>query len=503
MEQSATTIGMRVVWAVGIAALMTVPPIRHVFIYNAVPLIIVCLLLFAARKRLPFGVVFAGVMLLCLLVHLHNILSFGIHTGVDSEGYIFWAGTFAGGRGFPEMIYRPPGYPFFLGVIFSMFNLSLDAAVWIQHLLLLSCVPLVFVLARQWHFDRFTALGAALLFGLNSLSMQMARYIMSEALFMFGLCVLALFLTAFARRPGIALAAGCGLWAAAVQHVRQLVLPFLICAQGLVLGLHKRESVKPVVVSLGLFLASLVPWSLHNYVHYDSFSLSEHFGVNIFTKATSYDLIDTSAAYFAELRRPYGDVLRDMQLSPGERDRAPEDDWVLNRMPHVMLETLVQRGYGYGEASNLLARASLASFAHRPLKYAASIVPAFTTLLFRHREMYPSVDEIFPAIDIIEGKGIVFRLLRGVVYADGWILVAGILMCMVMWRQDPVKIAPFCIVLAGYGLTAAVHVGFTRYAVPWIPIKAICVAWVVTSAARVLANTGFRVQRKILGHTSV
>lgn len=498
MEQSATTIRKRVAWAIAIAAPMAVPTMRHVFIYNAVPLIIVCLLLLSARKRLPFGVVFAGVVLLCALVHLHNILSFGIHTGVDSEGYIFWGSTFAGGWGFPGMIYRPPGYAFFLGVVFSVFDLSLGTAVWIQHLLLLACVPMVFALARQWHFDRFTALCAALLLGLNSLSMQMARYIMSEALFMFGLCVLAVFLTRMARCPGLLLSVGCGLWAAAVQHVRQLVLPFFLCAQGVVLAVNKRSAVRSVVVSVGLFLVLLVPWSLHNYIHFESFALSEHFGVNIFTKATSYNLIDTSAAYFTELRRPYANVLRDMDLSPGDRGQAPEDDWEINRMPHVVLDTLVQRGYGYGEASDLLARVSLASFARRPAHYVASIVPAFMTLLFRHREMYPSVDEIFPAAGILQSNGILFRLVRGLVYADGWILVAGILMCLAACRQDPVKITPFCIVLGGYALTAAVHVGFTRYAIPWIPMKMICVAWVVSSAARGISEAACRVRRKHL-----
>ncbi|MFH1725975.1 MAG: tetratricopeptide repeat protein [Elusimicrobiota bacterium] len=109
----------------------------------------------AARQALldrprPFGL--AGVFLTALvlrLIFLHqfNQSPFGDHLHIDAAAYDRWGWAIAQGDWLGKgAFYQSPLYPYFLGLVYSVFGHSLRAVQWIQVLLgSFSCVLLYFV----------------------------------------------------------------------------------------------------------------------------------------------------------------------------------------------------------------------------------------------------------------------------------------------------------------------------------------------------------------------
>lgn len=465
-----------------------IPPLRHAFVYNFIPLAVLCALVICACNKFSTRHTVVGILMFAAVLHGLHILVHGVDLGFDSGEYIEYARAFAAGEGFPGMIYRPPGYPFFVGTIFTISGNSLTAVVIIQHALVLATTALLYRLCRLWRFDRKTAACAMMIFTCSSLPMQMAAQIMSETLFMFGTCLTAVLCSHLLRRPTAANALWASLWAGAVQHIRQLILPFYLMIQILHIAVHRRRAIKNVALGLCIFFLTTVAWSFRNSRHFDTFSLSEHLGANIFTKATAYGIIDTGAQYFSHLRTPYRHILTDLDISYEDPVTAPENNWRHIEIPHVMYDTLRARGYSYTRISDMLTTASLRSFLDRPQRYCTGVYDAFRTLLWQHHDLYPDINHTFAGIGSrIPDNTVIRRMIRGSVYTGGWVFVAALLfLCRYpgKWRT---YFIPCAVVCTAYGITALIQVGFTRYTTPWTPYISICSAMLCSHSLRFFA----------------
>ena len=100
-------------------------------------------------------------------------------------GFLFDADA---GRALPQIHWWPPGYPVFLGAIYSLFGANHRAAVWVHVALgTLVCV-FVYRLARRF-MDEFTARVAALLVAVNPTFVFLTNQLASENLYLFWLAL--------------------------------------------------------------------------------------------------------------------------------------------------------------------------------------------------------------------------------------------------------------------------------------------------------------------------
>jgi hypothetical protein len=331
------------------------------------------------------------------------------------------------------------------------------------------------------------------MFAANAFVMQACSFIMTEILFMF--CALLCFV-AFVKvydHPRVWTAAAAGAAAAGVAHVREMILPFLLAAVTAVLLRWRRKGVAPAAVAVGLYLLLLVPWSVRNYIRFDRFALSAHFGVNVYTKARSFNLEDRSNAAFAAIAPILANVHADLGVPVNGAESAPEDDWAFNRVPHALIDSMIRyHGYDYSQASDLMADIAMASFIARPVRYVAAVFSSFHALLFEHHDLYPEPRLIAPAPPWLAGGAAARKLATGVTYLPGALIALFPLVAAASRRRADWM--PFAVVCGAYVMTAAVQIGFTRYTIPWTPFAALCAAYVMSAQADAARN-GWRAAR--------
>jgi hypothetical protein len=240
---------------------------------------------------------------------------------------------------------------------------------------------------------------------------------------------------------------------------------------------------KAVAVALLCFLAGGVPWSIRNYRDFGHFGLSAHLGVNIFTKAVMHDLIDTECVEYRKISLPLANVMAAMKIPGISEPLHPEDAWDLNRVPHVLIDTLVKNhGYTYVRAGSLLSRIAVRSFVKHPWRYFRSVGKSFATLAFDHRDLFPEPGQVLPLEGLFRSSALAVRVATGFVYVSGFFLLIFPFVFFVKYPEPAGRAIPFCIVTGMFLITASLHVGLTRYAVPWEPFKAMCAAYCVEAA---------------------
>jgi len=155
--------------------------------------------------------------------------------------------------------WRPPGYPVFLAGVYALFGPDPGAARWIQAVVDVGSVGLVFILGRRL-FGRRAGLLAGLLAAVNLAPAAAPARILSETLF--GFLLLAALGLLVEPRPVRATAAGAVLGLATLT--RGILLPF---PPAVALWLWIREG-RPRSAALLLvgFVVSLAPWTVRNAV---------------------------------------------------------------------------------------------------------------------------------------------------------------------------------------------------------------------------------------------
>jgi 4-amino-4-deoxy-L-arabinose transferase-like glycosyltransferase len=425
------------------------------------------------------------IVLISLFITIRHYSCFGAYPGWDSKEFIAYGKAFAQGQGLSHVIYRPPIYPLFIGIMYKMSQNPIKLIVIIQHFLLVVCVVLVFIIAKCCNFDEETALLASFCFAVNALVLRMAQFIMSEVLFLtLLLFALALFFQ-FYKRQDYSWAVITGIGFSIAMHTRQLVIPVFCIITLLALFKFDKNKWRKTLTLLATFIICNIPWSVHNYYKHGHFGLSAHLGINIFTKLTSFRLEKKNGKYFSTIQESYTHVLTDLDLTGYTAPFRPEDRWDINRIPHVLSDTLIRyHGLNFSQTSKLLTRISLEGFAAHPIRYFNSIIKTMITLLNNHIELYPKIVRIIPISSNRQIPKCIRPFLRGIFYISGSVIFVFMLVAFYRKNIELIQFLPVVIVIAGYGLTSAIQVGFTRYTVPWIPFLCICNAFIVTSVVK-------------------
>ncbi|MBD3344911.1 MAG: hypothetical protein GF401_07605 [Chitinivibrionales bacterium] len=172
-------------------------------------------------------------------------------------------------------------------------------------------------------------------------------------------------------------------------------------------------------------------------------------------------------------------------INPGSGSKSPLEDWDANAIPHDVMRSLVtDSGISYKEANDALIGFFIRSVAANPYKYIKSVFMDLYHLLFVSSEYYPDprvLDGIGQdSLTSLSGPSLIlWRFLRGLFHPPSWLLFIGIPFAAAsLWKnfRDIVSSGIFFVVVAfiyGYILTAAVEVGFTRYTIPWLPLRAV------------------------------
>lgn len=465
-----------------IAAVWNVRMFGNFVVYSFIPLLLFGMAVIAVSKKIPEKWLVAALVLFALFLQIRNHFLFEPNVLIDSQWFLMWGRTFAEGQGFPGMWYRPPLYPFFLGLNF-LITPDLHQIVILQRLMMVIAVPMLYILSKEWGFDRPVAATASLLFTMNSLIMQMSRSILVESLFIFLLLVTLLVFTRYFKKPSWQGAVATGVMFAVTAHCRQIASPLLFMGLVIYFVQNKKNRGSFSLVALAVFLACGAPWSLRNYRLHGGYGLSYNLGPNIFTKLTSFKLQDDQGRRFLENKTVLENVEHDLGITGYTVPEHPEDDWTVNRIPHVFTDSLVKNhGFSYSRATELQVAISVEGFLRHPARYCVSVTETMNALLFEHHETVPSIADVFPFSENLPYW--MRAVLRSFValHAFFFLLFAGIL----VWKKEVPysgRWLPLAMVGYGYLSVAMIQVGFSRYTIPWAPFAALCAAYAVISPA--------------------
>jgi hypothetical protein len=467
-----------------LALCLVFPFTRFLLVNNILPLSLLAVLVIGFCRMVPLrisaGIGVGAIMALAVIIQVHDILRTGAIVEVDSQGYIYWAHEFAAGHGFPGMIFRSPLYPFVLGVTFLGGHSSLLPIVIFQHALLVLCVPGIYLAAILSGCSKQGSLFASLLISVNSLIVQSASRIMTETLYLSLLLSVFILVLVWIKQPSIFRSILCGGVFSLIALLRPGVELLLAIALLVLILRWKKSAMVPCLIVVAIFAALTAPWSFRNCARFQTYSLSRSTGIHLFTKAETYNLLDTAGRRYAEIKAPLAGVLHDLRVTDNSWKKPREDAWEINAIPHALKDSLMRyHGYSYTLADNALARAALEGIAKRPVPYTGSVLKTLSVFFFQHHEMYPATNAIVPGKVLCWFSIVPQSMLRGFFYVPGILFVLSPLLLLLKRKPVYVRFFPFLFGMAGMTVVAFVEVGLTRYTIPWIPYWIVCIAAVM------------------------
>ena len=181
---------------------------------------------------------------------------------------------------------RVPGYPLFLASIFWLFGENFLAVVMIQIILdSLSCVLVYHLGEAVW---RGTGLISGILAALNMGMITYSQFILNDSLFLFIFLLLLLIVLKFIRerewKLGAVLGAGMGIAALirpVVAYLPLLLIPFFLFYSAIKSEASLGVSTGKAIFIGIIFILTLSPWLIRNYVHYGRFRLTAQSGEHL------------------------------------------------------------------------------------------------------------------------------------------------------------------------------------------------------------------------------
>ncbi len=223
------------------------------------------------RLRNSWFLLFVLLLVLRLAIALLVDVAFAVEKNVDV--YATVAGNIVAGHGFvavpgDPILWRTPGYPYFLALVFGLFGDGNEYAVLVAQAALVGITGLIICWIGQRLFGKPVGVVAAILFSLYPLSAYYTLRMLPEPLFTLALTATTavLLLAVSSGRTWHYLAFGllCG----ATTLIKPATMFFAVLAAVAVIVLHRRNlaSVLPKVV---LFVVASVlviaPWTARNY----------------------------------------------------------------------------------------------------------------------------------------------------------------------------------------------------------------------------------------------
>ena len=248
----------------------------------------------ALHSALVFAVAFLIRLLFLAEMAPHPLLDINLVRGTDMEHYIQWGQRIAEGdwlgRG-EGAFYQAPGFPYFLGLMFSFFGPALLPAMVAQAVLGSLSAVLVYWIARLL-FTPAAGLLAGLMAAAYSLLVFFGVILHSTTLEVFLTCLALLTLVQASQREG-----GWWFWAggtaalAALVRPNFLVVPPFVIAAVLIRG--RGQPARSLFKAAGLFLVGFIliisPVTIRNLVVGKAFVIVSGSGPETFRIANSYD----------------------------------------------------------------------------------------------------------------------------------------------------------------------------------------------------------------------
>jgi len=211
---------------------------------------------------------------------LKNTLFFEPGVGIDTNFYDTWAQTISAGDWVrKEVFWAAPGYPYFLGVIYSFFGRNLLLVGLVQAFLgTLSCL-LIFLVARHF-FGAFCGLSAAFIAATYQMFIFHDAMLLGTSLFIF-LNSLGLYMLTIAldkRRWWFFVGAGLALGAAVLTGISTLLFLLMVG-----IWLFWRRQFAAALILWGAVLLTILPVTFRNYaIAKDFVPITAHGGLNFY-----------------------------------------------------------------------------------------------------------------------------------------------------------------------------------------------------------------------------
>ena len=218
-------------------------------------------------------------LILCLLLRFAWILSFPtIELTDDPKVYDNIARGLIQGEGYHEegkRAFRPPGYPYFLAALYTLFGAHPLPVELVQTVLAVITCLLIYLLGKRLANER-TGLIAAGLFAAYPQFIRYAGNLYVETLFIFLFLVVLVLLFDIVQKPSYPksmIAGFCLGLSALVREVSLFILlPILLWAILMMRGSsEKRQWGKMLSLFLVFFVLAISPWTLRNYLLFHSF----------------------------------------------------------------------------------------------------------------------------------------------------------------------------------------------------------------------------------------
>jgi 4-amino-4-deoxy-L-arabinose transferase-like glycosyltransferase len=229
------------------------------------------------------GIAIAGVFCLALalrLVYLGQIQSLPLfeYPLVDARSYDEWGQAIAAGNWLgSQVFYQAPAYPYFLGLLYSLFGHDLLAAHVVQMLMGAgSCVLLL--LATRSMFGRGPALAAGLLLALYAPALFFDGILQKTGLGLFLTSALLALVARLAKRPRVAVAVLAGVCAGLLALTRENALIFALVIPGWLLLRQRAAALRLRSLWAGAFVLGLalvlLPVGARNLAVGDTFAIT-------------------------------------------------------------------------------------------------------------------------------------------------------------------------------------------------------------------------------------
>jgi len=253
-------------------------------------------------------------LILCLLLRLVWIFVFSpIELTDDPKAYDSIAKGLIQGEGYHEdgkRAFRPPGYPYFLAALYSIFGPHPLPVCLVQAVLAVITCLLIFLLGKRLANER-TGLWAAGFFAVYPQFIRYSGNLYVETLFIFLVLFALVFVFDVVQNPSYPKSVMAGILLGLSVLVREvalfMILPILLWAILMMKGSsEKRQWGKRVSVFVVFFVLTISPWTLRNYFLFHSFiPISTSGGFNFYLGNNPQATGDYNSESDAEIKWPH------------------------------------------------------------------------------------------------------------------------------------------------------------------------------------------------------
>jgi 4-amino-4-deoxy-L-arabinose transferase-like glycosyltransferase len=234
-------------------------------------------------------------------------------TSIDSDASLYHerALSLLSKKSFDDFdTYRTPGYPVFIALIYSISSGSVWFVLFIQILLNLISVVLVYKIAATIIHHKI-ALLSAFLFAIDLHQSYWAVTLYTDTLFVFLFLVSVYYLCKSIKENNFLSICLSALFLGIATLVRPISFLFPFVAVIFILVFCNFKLKMKLAYSLLfsiIFIATISPWLLHNYLKYQEAKLSAHSGYNLLFYDVAYTEVNRTGKTIEQVRKDFRDL---------------------------------------------------------------------------------------------------------------------------------------------------------------------------------------------------